>query len=98
MNEITKVSDITKKDLAEYLRLDEVTDDDGRTLDNLLGVAKNYIKNYTGKPDLDSSQDFVIVVFILVQDMWDNRVLYVDKNNVNQTVDSILSLHAVNLL
>lgn len=98
MNEITKVSDITNKDLAEYLRLDEVTDDDERTLDNLLGVAKNYIKNYTGKQDLDNSQDFVIVVFILVQDMWDNRVLYVDKNNVNQTVDSILSLHAVNLL
>ena len=98
MNEITKVSDITAMDLADYIRLDEVTNEETTLLDNLLGVAKKYIINFTGTKDLDSNQDFVIVVFILVQDMWDNRTYYVDKNNINQTVDTILSLHAVNLL
>ena len=98
MNVITKVSDISAVDLADYLRLDEITNEETTLLDNLLGVAKNYIINFTGKEDLDSNQDFVIVVFILVQDMWDNRTYYVDKNNINQTVDTILSLHAVNLL
>jgi len=38
------------------------------------------------------------VLLVLVQDMWDNRTLYVDKSNVNKVVDSILGLHAVNLL
>ena len=98
MNVITKVSDITTTDLADYIRLDEVTTDETNTLNNLLSVAKTYIKKYTGVADLDESEDFVICVFILVQDMWDNRTLYVDNTNLNKTVESILGLHSVNLL
>ena len=98
MNSITKVSDITNDDLAVYLRLEETDEDDEATLTTLLGVAKDYIKNYTGQEDLDEYQDFVIAVFILVQDMWDNRTLYVDKLNVNKVVNAILGLHQVNLL
>jgi len=100
MNNITKLSDITVNDLAEYIRLDEVTADDTNTLNNLLGVAKTYIQKYTGVPEdkLDDYQDFVIVALILVQDMWDNRTLYVDKSNLNNVVESILGLHSINLL
>ena len=98
MNSITKVSEITIDDLAVYLRLEETDADDNATLTTLLGVAKSYIKEYTGQEDLDEYQDFVIAVFILVQDMWDNRTLYVDKLNVNKVVNSILGLHQVNLL
>ena len=47
---------------------------------------------------MDSNADFVIAVLVLVQDMWDNRTLYVDNSNINHVVESILSLHAVNLL
>ena len=43
-------------------------------------------------------KDIIIVVFILCQDMWDNRALYVDSSNVNKVVESILGLHSVNLL
>ena len=100
MNNITKVSQITSSDLAEYMRLDEVSEADTATLNNLLGIAKTYISNWTGVKleKLDDFQDFVIVVFILVQDMWDNRTLYVDKTNLNKVVDSILGMHQVNLL
>ena len=98
MNEITKVSEISYSDLADYIRVDELTATEINTLNNLLEIAKAYIKKYTGVEDLDSDKDFVIVVFILVQDMWDNRTLYVDSSNINHVVDSILSLHAVNLL
>ena len=38
------------------------------------------------------------VVFILCQDMWDNRTLYVDKSNLNKVVDTILGMYSVNLL
>lgn len=97
MNNISKVSDITVADLAEYLRLDEYASD-SNTLSTLLTVAKDFVKKYTGQDDLDDFADFVIVVFILVQDMWDNRALYVDKTALNRTVETILGLHSVNLL
>lgn len=98
MNTITKVSEITAADVAEYLRLPEVPTSDETTLNNLIGVAKNFIVNYTGQTDLDEFQDFVIVVFILCQDMWDTRSLYVDKSNLNKVVDTILGMHSINLL
>ena len=97
-NEITKVSDITAADVAEYLRLPEVTATDTTTIDNLIGVAKTFIQNYTGQSDLDDFQDFVIVVFILCQDMWDTRSLYIDKTNLNKVVETILGMHSINLL
>ena len=97
---VTKVSDITTANLAEYLRLVDPTVDDFNTLSTLQGVAETYITQYTGKTleQLDDYQDFVIVVMVLVQDMWDNRALYVDESNVNKVVESILSLHSGNLL
>lgn len=100
MNEITKVSQITANDIAAYIRLDEVTVDDTNTLNNLLAVSKSFIVNYTGRSEeeLDNYPDFVIVVLILCQDMWDNRTLYVDKTNLNKVVETILGMHSVNLL
>ena len=97
-NAITQVSQITAADVAEYLRLPEVTATDTNTLNTMIGVAKTFIQNYTGQTDLDEYQDFVIVVFILCQDMWDNRTLYVDKTNLNKVVDTILGMHSINLL
>ena len=100
MNNITKVSDITYQDVADYLRIAELTADDTAAINTMLGVAKAFILQYTGLPasDLDTYQDFVIAVFVLCQDMWDNRTLYVDKSNLNHVVDAILGMHAVNLL
>lgn len=100
MNQITKVSDITYQDVADYIRLDELDGSDASTLNTLIEVSKTFIKNYTGRTmeELDNYQDFVIVVFILCQDMWDNRTLYVDKTNLNHVIESILGLHSVNLL
>ena len=100
MNNISKVSEITASDLAEYIRLDDVSEDDTKLLNNLLQIAKTFILNYTGqKPeDLDKFNDFVIVVFVLVQDMWDTRALYVDKTNLNKVVETVLGMHEVNLL
>lgn len=97
---VTKVSDIKAADLAEYLRLTDPTTSDLNTLSSLQGVAETYITQYTGKTleQLDDYQDTVIAVMVLVQDMWDNRTMYVDSTNVNKVVDSILNLHQVNLL
>ena len=98
MNAIVQVSDITYTDLAEYIRIPEVTADDETLLTNLLSVATTFIEKYTGQTDLDEFPDFVIVAFILVQDMYDNRTLYVDTTNMNKVVETILGMHSVNLL
>ena len=100
MNQITTVSSITAQDLAEYIRLPDASADDLTTLNNMLGVAKNYMSHYTGRTleELDDYQDFVIVCFVLVQDMWDSRTLYVDSTNLNYVVEGILNMHSTNLL
>ena len=100
MNNITKVSEITYQDVADYIRLSEVSQDDQNTLTNLINISIAYIQGYTGQTaaDLDNYQDYVIVVFVLCQDMWDNRTLYVDNSNLNNVVRSILDMHSVNLL
>lgn len=100
MEEIKKVSEITYKEVASYIRLAEVDDEDKNTLNNLINISKIFIEDYTGRneEELDDYQDFVIVVFILCQDMWDNRVMYIDKTNLNKVVETILGMHSVNLL
>ena len=90
---VTKVSEITINDIADFIRLDEVTDADNKQLETLLIIAKDYIKNYTALENLDEYSDLVIVVYILCQDMWDNRTMYIDKGNMNKVVQTILDMH-----
>lgn len=107
MKEITKVSEITENELANYLRITEVSEQEKIELKTYLNIAKNYISNYTGIAEkfenekdetLDSYSDFVIVVYVLCQDMYDNRTMYVDNKNINKTVQTILDMHTRNNL
>lgn len=100
MNNLTKISDVTYSDVADYIHVYDLTDDEINTLKTLITVAKSYIQQYTGRTEteIDGYSDLVIVLLILIQDMWDNRTLYVDKSNLNNVVESILNLHSVNLL
>ena len=91
-----KVSDITYNEIADYIRLTEVSPEDESLLTALIGIAKAFIKENTGVEDLDEFDDFVIVVFILCQDMYDTRALYVDKTNLNKVVETILGMHSLN--
>lgn len=97
---VTKLSDLTASNIAEYLRLSEVSQDDTNTLTTYLTIAKSYIVQYTGYTlaELDAFSDIVQVALILCQDMYDNRSLYVDKSNLNFAVESTLDSHRVNLL
>ena len=90
-----KVSEITYREIAEYIRLTEVSEEDMSLLKNLINIAKAYLKENTGVEDLDEFNDFVIVIFILCQDMYDNRTLYVDNTNMNKVVESIIGMHTV---
>lgn len=47
---------------------------------------------------LDGFEDFWVVVMVLCQDMYDNRLLAVDNENMNRVVETILDMHRTNLL
>ena len=83
--------------VADYLRLDDYREEE---IKRLLDTAKAFIRSYTGLTDeeIDTHEDFYIVVLVLCQDMYDNRCMYVDKGNLNKVVETILGMHCVNLL
>ena len=104
---VSKVSEITIEDVARYMRVDDYEESD---IETYLNIAKSYISNYTGIPEadeyeeeeeadtLDTYSDFVIVVYILCQDMYDNRCMYVNGGNINRVVQTILDMHTRNNL
>lgn len=96
-----KVSELQENDIREYIRMDE---DDETGLKTYLDAAIDYVKSVTGLPlsalegdCLDNHSDITIAVMALCQDMYDNRSIYVEKSNPNQTVDSILCLYSTNI-
>ncbi len=93
-----KVSEITVQEIADYLRLSDPSEEDTAFLTKCLEIAKSYVKNYTGVEDLDAQADFVICVYLLCQDMYDNRTIYSDKATPNRTFETILNLHCRNLI
>ena len=95
---VQKVSELTTSDVAYFIHLDEVGDKEYNQLSTFLTIAKDYIRNYTGVEDLDEYADFVLVVLILCQDMYDNRSMYVDSTNPNRMVQTILDMHTRNNL
>lgn len=94
------VSQLTINDIVDYLRLPEVTPEDSTFIDTILEASKAYVYKYTGlTPEaVDEALDITIAVYVLCQDMYDNRSMYVDNANVNKVVEAILGLHSVNLL
>lgn len=95
-----KVSEIQESDLQDYLKLE--------FNDPLIGIflesAKSYVKSYTGMTDeqMDSYDDIVAAIYVLVSDMYDNR-MYAQKNTKvtiapNIVAKSILDMHSHNLL
>ena len=65
-----------------------------------LNVAKKYVMSYTGldSEGMDAHEDLVIVIYVLCQNMYDDRTYYVDKGNINNVVESILNLHCTNFM
>ena len=104
-----KISEIQEVEVARYLRL-ESGEYDSQELAAIMRAAESFIQRYTGIPSagttesettLDDYEDFYIAYMVLCQDMYDNRTMYTDTryaNSGNRVVDSVLGLHARNLL
>ena len=96
------VSDITVKNLADYLKLDysSLTAEEILELAAFLNAAETFIVDYTGLTlsQIDEHESLTVAIYVLVQDMYDNRTYYVDKNNLNRVVSMILDMNSINLL
>ena len=99
-----KISEITEKEVSEYLRLDpdEIQES---VLHAAMAVAKQYIMDYTGltEEEMETKDSLYIAFMVICQDVYDNRSMYIDqagksKDNVNKVVDAVLSMYCVNLL
>ena len=95
-------SDITVKNLADYLKLDyeNLAEEEILELAAFLNAAETFIVDYTGLTlsQIDEHESLTVAIYVLVQDMYDNRTYYVDKNNLNRVVSMILDMHSINLL
>ena len=97
-----RASEIALKDICRQIREEEayLTEDDRKYLAIIQKAALDYVKGYTGLDEaaIDTHEDITIAVLVLVSDMYDNRQMTVDKNNVNRVVDTILGMYCVSLL
>ena len=96
----TRISEITIDDLVDYLRLPDVDSAQLQLLTTIKAAAINYIVGVTSLKfeDLDNYPDLTLALYALVQDMYDNRTIYVDKANISDTVSTILNMYRTNLL
>lgn len=97
-----KVSELNQSLICDYCRIieDDLTDTEKITLEAMQKAAISYCISYTAltEEQLDEHEDITIAVLALISDMYDNRLRYVDKANVNRTVETILNMHCYNLI
>jgi hypothetical protein len=93
-----KISQVTEQELKDYAHV--YHDDDNLLFASILAAVKAYIKGYTGlsEEQLDSKEDLTMAMFVLSNELYDNRTFAVENDKVNTVIKSILDMHSVNLL
>jgi N12 class adenine-specific DNA methylase len=93
-----KISEITIKEIKDYLHVYHTEDD--TLISAILTASRSFVKNYTGLTNegMDAKDDLSMAVFILSSELYDNRAYTVENNNVNPVIEAILGMHSVNLL
>lgn len=95
-----KITEVNTNTLKDYLRIAKLQTDEDKLLEMIIASAKACVLSFTGlkEEEADKYQDLTIAFLLLCQDMYDNRSFYVDKNNINKVAETILFMHAGNLL
>lgn len=93
-----KLKDLTVSEAAAFVRADAFEEE--KQLRLLLDAARSYILSYTGLDEeaAGESEDLALAALVLCSDAYDNRQMSIDRQNVNRTIETILNMHAVNLL
>ncbi|WP_418831562.1 head-tail connector protein [Paraeggerthella sp.] len=97
-----KLSEMQESMILNHLRLhpDFVSDEDKTYIEALEIASIAFVEEYCNIDTayIDAHEELTIAVLVLIGDMYDNRTRYVDKANLNRTVETILSLHDHNLI
>lgn len=94
-----KLSQVQISDLKQYANVFHTADDNLFT--TILIAGKAFISTYTGLPlfpDCDNYEDLTIALFVLCNEMYDNRDFTTDNTKVNFVVKQILDSYSVNYL
>lgn len=102
-----KISEVTIDDLKEYAHVYHNEDDNLFT--SILAACKSYISSYTGLPlvpdpengvikTVDDHEDLTVALFVLSNELYDNRTYLVDNDKANIVIKSILDMHSTNLI
>jgi uncharacterized phage protein (predicted DNA packaging) len=93
-----KMSAVTITELKNYAHVYHNEDD--LLFTAILVAAKSYIQSYTGLSieSIDMKEDLTIALYVLSNEMYENRIYMVEGSNVNKVVQSILNMHSINLL
>jgi Phage gp6-like head-tail connector protein len=93
-----KLSQVQISDLKQYANVYHNADDN--LFATILMAAKQFIVTYTGLQlyDLDPFEDLTVALFVLTNEMYDNRDFTVENVKVNFVVKQILDSHSVNYL
>lgn len=100
-----KISDVQVSDVKQYANI--FYNDDDNMVSVIITAAKLFISSYTGLPltstdptidSCDNHEDLTIALFVLCNEMYDNRDFTVDATKVNFVIKGIMDIHAVNLL
>lgn len=95
-----KVSELTRKKVASFCRIDDDAADI-ELIDSLfLPAAKAYIKSNSNltDDDMDKYEDIPIAVCALCSHMYDNRSVEVTSDKVNEIVMNIIGKYDRNLI
>ena len=100
------VSELEYTDIVNYLHIDaeDVTEVEQAMIEGYLEAAKTFAAGYTGltEGELDDHPDLAVAVQCVAADMFTNRDLVTGGTkssvNVNKTVETIMNMHAVNLV
>jgi hypothetical protein len=95
-----KISEVTTDIVKEYIN---ASDEKDTVINMLISASKQYILQYTSikETELDKYEDLTMVLLILCSDFYDKRQFMLDSNSgvpVNAIVESILNMHAFNLV
>lgn len=97
-----KVSGLNLEIILNHIReeAENLDEDDLILLETMKTAAIQYVISQIGltEKELDEYEDITIAVLTLISDMWDNRAMTIQRSNVNIVVDTILSMHRMNLV
>lgn len=93
-----KISEVTIEDLKDYARVENTEEDN--VFNIILSAVKSHILSYTGLniDSADLKEDLTMVLFVLANEMYENRQFTVQNDKVNVVIKSILDKHCINLL